>query len=317
MLRISWRLGLTLWFTAIARAEGPDDLTFRPTVLVRQGDAAGTGTVIASIPGETLVLTASHVATAEGGTPIVEVHRYNLGLERSRPAEGWPVRLPAEIVARDPAGDVAVLRIVGKTAMPHVARLARPGEVAHRGAVVTSVGIDGADHLSSWIARVVETSWFVMEPVTSRDDPDLSLGVAGGSGRSDRKGIGADPTGPERPFLLTTRAPVQGRSGGGLFDSNAFLIGVCVGRLEAGPGRGQGVFASGESVRRLLREHDLEASLARSDAYQRREQTGTRSPATVVKPEAEHHNTDRVNAGTSRPSRADRARDGQPAHGRP
>ena len=38
-----------------------DDWTFRPTVVVRRGTSQGSGTIIASVDGETLVLTAAHV----------------------------------------------------------------------------------------------------------------------------------------------------------------------------------------------------------------------------------------------------------------
>lgn len=320
MIRNAWPLLLMLWLMiwlgSASPAVEPDDLTFRPTLRVRQGNAAGTGTVIASVPGETLVLTAAHVAKTDGGTPVVEVHRYNLGLERSRVAEGWPVRLPAEVVAVDSAGDVAVLRVVGKEAMPFVARLAIPGEGVPTGSVVTSVGIDGGDRLSSWAARIEENCWFVMEPVgpgNSRGGRELAESAGGREDGADWP----DPTGPERPFLLTTRAPVQGRSGGGLFDVNYDLIGVCVGRMELKKGGGPGVFASGESVRRLLREHDLEAALARSDAFQQARQTDKRGPASVVKPEAGHHNTERARTEPSAPSRTDRVQDGRPAQGRP
>ena len=55
--------------------------TYRPTVVVRRGTSQGSGTIIASVDGETLVLTAAHVVKAEGPI-LVELHRYNLGMER-------------------------------------------------------------------------------------------------------------------------------------------------------------------------------------------------------------------------------------------
>ena len=58
-----------------------DDWTYRPTVLVRRGTSQGSGTIIASVDRETLVLTAAHVV--QGRDPIVvELHRFNLGVER-------------------------------------------------------------------------------------------------------------------------------------------------------------------------------------------------------------------------------------------
>ena len=43
-----------------------DDATYRATVVVRRGTSQGSGTIIASVDGDTLVLTASHVVKAEG-----------------------------------------------------------------------------------------------------------------------------------------------------------------------------------------------------------------------------------------------------------
>src|SRR3954471_5678387 len=60
-----------------------DDVTFRPTVMVHKGKAVGTGTVISSLEGETLVLTACHVID-EPGPLTVDLNRFNLGLERTR-----------------------------------------------------------------------------------------------------------------------------------------------------------------------------------------------------------------------------------------
>src|SRR4051812_29954209 len=105
-----------LWVALVAAAPATDrplpgdDRTFRPTVLIRKGAAQGSGTVIASADGDTLILTAAHVVE-ERGPLRVELHRYNLGLERSTPPRGWPRSVAAEVVAADAAADVAVLRI--------------------------------------------------------------------------------------------------------------------------------------------------------------------------------------------------------------
>src|SRR5206468_7425107 len=42
--------------TASRRVVPDDDATFRPTVIVRKGNSQGSGTVIASVDGETLIL---------------------------------------------------------------------------------------------------------------------------------------------------------------------------------------------------------------------------------------------------------------------
>ena len=70
-----------------------DNWTFRPTVLVRRGSSQGTGTIIASLDRETLVLTAGHVIRGRGPI-LVELHRYNLGIEHQPTIPGkWPRRL--------------------------------------------------------------------------------------------------------------------------------------------------------------------------------------------------------------------------------
>src|SRR5262249_62388535 len=109
------------------------------------------------------------------------------------------------------------------------------------GTVVTSVGIDLGVHLSSWQARVVEIDRFVLEHQTE-----------------------------ERPFVITTRPPEHGRSGGGLFLESGALVGVCIGRAvatrEARDRSRVGVFAAPASIRRLLRDNALEETIARSQS---------------------------------------------------
>ena len=72
-------------------------------------------------------------------------------------------------------------------------------------------------------------------------------------------------SGSARPFLITEKIPEHGRSGGGLFLANGDLVGVCVGHSELVKGRRMGVFAAGESVRRLLDDHQLTAAILRSE----------------------------------------------------
>ncbi len=237
------RVGIWAWVLVAATAatagaaDRPtplDNWTFRPTVLVRKGTAQGSGTVIASVDDETLVLTAAHVVSGPGRL-AVELHRYNVGLERVRSRDRWPRTVAAEVAATDPAADVAILRIRRMVALPFVARLAPPGAALEAGTVVTSVGIDEGARLNSWTAHVVAVDQFEME--------------------------GA---GVERPFVITTRPPEHGRSGGGLFRDDGTLVGVCVGRVQIIKGRRSGIFAAGASVVRLLRDNDLDASVARS-----------------------------------------------------
>jgi Trypsin-like peptidase domain len=213
-----------------------DDRTYRPTVVVRRGTSQGSGTIIASVDGETLVLTASHVVKAEG--PIfVELHRYNLRLEGRAAAPGaWPRVISAGLAAVDTAADLAILRIEKMTALPYVARFTHKNDEPPPNSVVTSIGIDLGKKLTHWNSRLVETLTFEL-----------------------------NDSGSARPFLITEKIPEHGRSGGGLFLTNGDLVGVCVGHSELVKGKRMGVFAAGVSIRRLLEEHQLTAVILRSE----------------------------------------------------
>lgn len=220
-------------------ARSGDNATFRPTVLVRKGSSQGSGTIVRSVAGETLILTAAHVVAAEGPL-VVELHRYNLGLDGPVTADGWPRRRPGEVAARDTPADLALVRMKGMVALPYVARLEVDREPAP-GAVVTSVGIDRATKLSSWGTHV--------------------LGV-------ERLAIRGK--GPGRTFLVTAKAPDHGRSGGGLFNGRGALVGVCIGRVELDSVKLDdiGIFASSASVAALLRANKL-GRLAKAPATDR------------------------------------------------
>jgi S1-C subfamily serine protease len=218
-----------------------DDWTFRPTVMVRRGNSQGSGTIIASVEGETLVLTAAHVI-GESGPISVELHRYNLGLEQAPARPGaWPRPIEARVAAIDRAADLAIVRMTGLTALPYVARLAPLRSDLAVDSIVTSIGIDLGRHLSSWSTRLAEALWFEL---------------------NDNR--------EERLFFITDRPPEHGRSGGGLFLPNGELVGVCIGHAELVHGRRQGVFASRESIRQLLVDHDLIYVIARSEKQRSR-----------------------------------------------
>ncbi len=226
---------------ALDAAVESDNWTFRPTVLVRRGSSQGTGTIIASLDGETLILTAGHVIRGHG--PIsVELHRYNLGIENRPSVPGkWPREVVAESVATEPLADLAILRLRDMVALPFVARLGPEDAEPASNAGLTSLGIDLGAKLSSWNTQLVEVLWFEL-----------------------------NDSGTDRPFLVTARIPEHGRSGGGLFDRSSTLVGVCVGHAELVKGKRMGVFSSVENVRQLLREHELTSVIERSEARQAR-----------------------------------------------
>jgi S1-C subfamily serine protease len=226
-----------------------DDWTYRPTVIVRRGTSQGSGTIIASVDGMTLVLTASHVVKTEGQV-FVELHRYNVGMERKPATPGvWPRTVMATIAADDADADLAVLSIDKMVALPYVARLPHGKEEPPPDSIVTSIGIDLGKKLTSWNTRLVETV-----SIELNDSREM------------------------RPFLITEKIPEHGRSGGGLFQSNGELVGVCVGHAELVKGRRMGIFSSPENIRLLLDDHKLTAVVLRSETRLARLKKG-RSPS--------------------------------------
>jgi S1-C subfamily serine protease len=238
-----------------------DDQTFRPTVIVRKGNSQGSGSVIASVDGETLVLTVAHVVKNPGDL-TVEVHRYNVGLEHTPSPWKWPRVQAAEVLVIDVPADLAIVRVRRMHALPYVARLSSLDDPIAPGTVVTSIGIDRAEKLSSWSAHLVGTA-----------SMDLKQ------------------TGVKSRCFVTDRAPEHGRSGGGLFLLDGSLVGVCIGRIDRRDGDAIGVFASLENIRRLVREQRLEETIQISEKHhvaERRSDPNRRRP--VVTPTESRHN---------------------------
>jgi S1-C subfamily serine protease len=217
-----------------------DDATYRPTVMIRGLKSLGTGTVIASVEGETLVLTASHVV-ADPGPVFVEVHRYNFGVEHVQAVKGFPRRVAASVIARDHDADLAILRIRGQLAFPYVARIGKGDAPPAIGTKVTTIGFDKGAKLIGFSTRV-----------RSIDRLDLDHG------------------GGFRSFVVTDDPPEVGRSGGGLFLADGSLVGVCVARAGHPEGRTLGLFSTLGNVRQLIEgNEDIAASMARASRKHR------------------------------------------------
>lgn len=220
-------------------AARPDDKApavnvLRPTIQLRNGTHRGSGTVLVSVPGETLILTAAHVVRDASALQI-ELHRHNFGGSTTGLTEGggWPRLVPARVVAADTAADVALVRITGMVALPYVARFDPDAKDPEARDVLTSVGIDRTLFLTRW-------------RTTAQGTAMVDIGRGGGP----------------RRFIVVTRYPEHGRSGGGLFRGDGTLVGVCVGQLTLRNGEPKvGIFASTESIHHLLRENGLDGTL--------------------------------------------------------
>lgn len=227
-------IGLVAMLVSLSGSGGePARLTdvVSPTVQLRNGNKTGSGTVVRSVPDDTLILTAAHVVR-DADELKVEIHRHNLN-PNTRTAVltqggGWPRLVLATVEAIDVAADVALVRIRGMARLPSICSFDPESPEPVKGNVLTSVGIDRSLHLTRWKTGVEGA--VLMEVIT-------------GAG--------------QRRFTVTTKFPEHGHSGGGLFRADGTVVGVCVGQLTIRPGQPKvGVFASVESVRKVFKDYE-------------------------------------------------------------
>lgn len=129
-----------------------------------------------------------------------------------------PRGLSGELLGYDEKADVAILavEIPGEF---EPAPLAPAGRAPQAGEATVSVGCDHGADPSARVSRINGTNKFAGPP---------NVQVAG--------------------------QPVQGRSGGGLFSVEGYLIGVC---NAADPQDDEGLYSAAENVRALLARHDV------------------------------------------------------------
>lgn len=186
----------------------------RLTILDPQGRSFGTGTIIDARSGEALVVTCAHLFRGPDGRPIdpsgkMTIELFDTATGALRVAE----RVEGQLVSHDFDADVALVAIRPSVAVPTSRVAMSPGEL-RIGAPVRSVGCDlGADP-------------------TVRESQIVDLN------RYD---------GP--PNIESSGAPIQGRSGGGLFNDAGELIGVCNFADEAA---NEGIYAGLASIHAQL-----------------------------------------------------------------
>jgi hypothetical protein len=166
--------------------------TVRFTIAEPNGRSFGTGTIIDARSGEALVVTCAHLFRGPDGKPIdpagkISIELFNTVTGVVRVAE----KVEGQLISHDFDADVALVAIRPSVAVPSSRVAASPGDL-RVGAGARSVGCDlGADP-------------------TVRETQIVDLN------RYD---------GP--PNIEASGAPIQGRSGGGLFNEAGELIGVC------------------------------------------------------------------------------------------
>lgn len=191
-----------------APVSGDWTLPLAATVRLRVAEGAtasdcGTGTLIHTNKNssqiEGLILTCGHLFRASQGKGPVQVDLFN-------PATGATETVTGECVYYDDATDIGFVGAPLPFEMEAV-RLVPPGYLAKAGDSAASVGCSGGDNPTLMEHRVVSTDQKYFQPTE------------------------ADST--KRPFYFieVSGAPVQGRSGGGLFvrseNGESYLLGVC------------------------------------------------------------------------------------------
>jgi S1-C subfamily serine protease len=173
------------------------------------GVSTGTGTVIDAREGRALVLTCGHLFRASAGKGQVNVTLYWAGSQGAVPRE----TVPGRVIDFDLQNDLGLLEIATDSPLQAVS-VAPTGTLVAPGDVVCSVGCNQGADPTVLQTRVTHLNRYAGTP---------NLEAAG--------------------------APVEGRSGGGLFSTAGQLVGVC---FAADPSDDEGLYAALSAIHAKL-----------------------------------------------------------------
>jgi S1-C subfamily serine protease len=190
--------------------------TVRLSIADPGGKSTGTGAIIDARNGRALVLTCGHLFRESGGRGAIEVSLFAAG------AGGAEVRgtVPGELLDYDLERDLALVRFEMRGEVP-VTPVAPLGTQLEPGAAVTSVGCSHGENPTAWSTRITTINRY--------------------------QGY---------PNVEAARAPVEGRSGGPLYNAAGQVIGVC---FAANPEDDEGLYASLASIHAKLDELQMSA----------------------------------------------------------
>ena len=171
-----------------------------------QGKSSGTGTIVDTRSGEALILTCGHIFRSSGGKGPITVTTFQVGANGAMPGASYR----GHLIDFDLERDLALVSMRPKTPVQAVA-IADPGSTRlSPHAPVTSVGCDHGQNPTTVDSHVTSIDRYQGTP---------NVEVAG--------------------------APIEGRSGGGLFNAQGQLVGVC---YAADPQANEGLYASLPSI---------------------------------------------------------------------
>ncbi|MEX0613008.1 MAG: serine protease, partial [Pirellulales bacterium] len=195
--------------------------TVRLHVEGAQGRSFGTGTIIDSRSGEALVITCGHLFRASQGKGTVMVDLFEATSAGLRAAG----QVPGQVISYDLDRDVALLSVRPNRPVS-VAPVAPPRTVVERGDRAASIGCSNGQDPSLLATRITSLDRY---------------------------------QGP--PNIEASGAPVEGRSGGGLFNTQGQLVGVCFAADYEG---NEGLYAALESIHGELDRLGLKEIFAKS-----------------------------------------------------
>ncbi|MDR0328438.1 MAG: serine protease [Planctomycetaceae bacterium] len=176
----------------------------------------GTGTIIDTREGEALVLTCAHIFKASNGNGNVEVHLFG---------ENSTVRVPGLCLFQDAEIDLAFVAVT----LPCPVRAIPIAPASYQIQPTQQVWSVGCDH--GGLPTVQAHQVMSVDKVSEQR----------------RSGVPFH-------FIQVSGAPVGGRSGGGLFSADGYLIGVCV---TGDPVVNDGHFVPPHIIRQVLDRMDL------------------------------------------------------------
>jgi S1-C subfamily serine protease len=185
------------------------------------GHAYGTGTMIDAREGEALVVTCGHLFRESKGKGPLTVELFEATASGPRSLG----QVPGLVISYDLERDVALVAIRPGRPVP-VVPVAPPRTKIERGDRVASVGCSNGQDPTLLASRVTSIDRY---------------------------------QGP--PNIETTGAPVEGRSGGGLFNEQGQLIGVC---FAADNEANEGLYAALKAIQDELSAHGLSDVFTRS-----------------------------------------------------